>query len=72
MPRQKGTGKGKTGRFNIRLDEETANFYRSEANQHGLDASEYLRQLLLHGAIAANAVEIQENFKYTATEIQAN
>ncbi len=72
MPKIKRIGKGKTGRFNIRLDNDTADFYRSEANNHGLDVSEFFRQLLMRGVIASSVREIQEDLKCTAAEIREN
>lgn len=60
MPRKAGTGKGATGRFNIRLDDDTASFFRTKANEHGLSASEYLRQTLVKGVIAENVAEIEQ------------
>ena len=51
MPRLKGTGKGESERINIRLDPETARFYR---------AKEYLRQTLIQGVIAENVHEIEQ------------
>ncbi len=72
MTRKKWITKGESNRITIRFDELTRNFYSNEAKHHGLDVSEYLRQLLMRGVIAVNAVEIQENFRYTAAEIQAN
>ncbi len=72
MPRQKGIGKGETERFNIRMDKDTAHFYRKKANEHGLSVSEFLRQMLMHGIIAENVQEIEERLKHTASEIQAD
>lgn len=71
MPRKAGTGKGATGRFNIRLDDDTAAFFRTKANEHGLSASEYLRQTLVKGVIAENVAEIEERLKGLIDEIRA-
>lgn len=43
MPRTRGAGKRPTERFNIRMDEDTARFYRTKANEHGISLSLYLR-----------------------------
>ena len=59
MPRPKGSGKGETERFNIRLDPEAARYYRNKANEHGISISEYLRQTLVQGVIAENVNEIE-------------
>lgn len=72
MARLKGSGKGITERFNIRLDEDTAAFYRSKANENGISSSEYLRQLLMHGVIADNVREIELRLQQTAETIQSN
>ena len=60
MPRLKGTGKGESERINIRLDPETARFYRAKANEHGVSISEYLRQTRIQGGIAENVHEIEQ------------
>lgn len=69
MPRQKGTGKGSTERINIRLDEETAAFYRTKANEHGVSISEFLRQTLVQGIIAESIQEIEQRLKRAVEEI---
>ncbi len=70
MPRLKGTGKGPSERMNIRLDEETAGFYRSKANEHGISVSEFLRQMLVQGVIAENIQEIEERLRESVAEIR--
>lgn len=72
MPRPKGTGKGPTDRFNIRLDEDTASFYRTKANEHGISISEYLRQMLVQGVIAENVNEIELRFRRVIDEIRVD
>lgn len=72
MPRLKGTGKGPTERFNIRLDEETAAFYRTKANEHGVSLSEFLRQTLVQGVIAENVQDIEERLRQLLSEIRAD
>ena len=59
MPRQKGSGKGETERFNIRLDPEVARFYRTRANEHGISLSEFLRKTLVQGVISESVHEIE-------------
>lgn len=71
MPRAKGTGKGATERFNIRLDEDTARFYRTKANEHGISISEYLRQTLVQGVIAENVHEIEQRLRRLIDEFRA-
>ncbi|WP_338927638.1 hypothetical protein IHE33_15380 (plasmid) [Mycetohabitans endofungorum] len=71
MPRQKGSGKGPTTRFNIRLDEHTGAYYRSKANEHGVSVSEYLRQMLVQGVIAENVSEIEQRLQQTVAQINA-
>ena len=63
MPRAKGTGKGQTERFNIRLDGDTASFYRTKANEHGISISEYFRQTLVQGVIAENVQDIEQRMR---------
>ncbi len=72
MPRAKGTGKGPTERFNIRLDEDTARFYRTKANEHGISISEFLRQTLVQGVIAENVHEIEQRLRRLIDEIRAS
>lgn len=71
MPRMKGTGKGPTERFNIRLDEDTAGFYRTKANEHGTSISEFLRQTLVRGVIAENVQDIEQRMRRLLDEIRA-
>jgi hypothetical protein len=71
MPRQKGTGKGSTERFNIRLDAETAAFYRTKANEHGITISEFLRQTLVQGIIAESVQEIENRLKSTVEALNS-
>lgn len=70
MPRAKGTGKGPTERFNIRLDGDTASFYRTKANEHGISISEYLRQTLVQGVIAENVQDIEQRLRRLLDEIR--
>jgi len=72
MPRTKGTGKGPSERFNIRLDGGTAGFYRTKANEHGISISEYLRQTLVQGVIAENVQEIEQRLKRVVDEFRAS
>lgn len=60
MARPRGFGKGPTGRFNIRLDDDTAAFYRKQASLHGTTLSEFLRHLLIQGMIAESVTDIEE------------
>ena len=70
MPRTKGTGKGETERFNIRLDEDTARFYRTKANEHGVSISEYFRQTLVQGVISENVQDIEHRMRCLFDEIR--
>ncbi len=70
MPRTKGTGKGETERFNIRLDEDTARFYRTKANEHGVSISEYFRQTLVQGVISENVQDIEYRMRRLIDEIR--
>lgn len=72
MPRQKGSGKGETDRFNIRLDKDTGSFYRSKANEHGVSVSDYLRHVLVQGVIAETVQEIEERLRRTVAEINSS
>lgn len=71
MPRQPGTGKGETERFNIRLDKDTARFYRTKANEHGVSMSDYLRNTLVQGVIAENVHEIEDRLRALIAQIKA-
>ena len=55
------------GRFNIRLDDETADFYRKKAQAHRVSLSEYLRQTLVQGVIAENVASIEKRLSQIAT-----
>ncbi len=66
MPRVRGSGKGETARYNIRLDDDTAQFYKSKANQQGVSLSEYLRRTLVQGIIADNVLEIEQRLRSAA------
>lgn len=68
MPRKKGSGKGETERFNIRLDPEVASFYRTKANEHGISLSEFLRQTLVQGVIAENVHEIEARLQHLISQ----
>lgn len=70
MPRVKGTSKGETERFNIRLDEDTARFYRTKANEHGVSISEYFRQTLIQGVISENVQDIEYRMRRLIDEIR--
>ena len=70
MPRR-NTGKGPSDRFNIRLDEATADFYRRKANEGGITISEYLRQILVQGVVAENVVEIDARLRGVIAQINA-
>jgi hypothetical protein len=69
MPRQKGTGKGATERFNIRLDPAEASFYRTKANEHGISMSEFLRRTLVQGIIAENVQDIETRMRSVLSEV---
>ncbi|WP_459203498.1 plasmid mobilization protein (plasmid) [Ralstonia pseudosolanacearum] len=72
MPRKKGTGKGSTERFNIRLDEHTGAYYRTKANEHGVSVSDYLRQMLVQGVIAENVREIELRLQRVVAQINVS
>lgn len=71
MPRARSPGKGASDRFNIRLDPETAAYYRKRANENGISVAEYLRQLLVQGVIAENVQEIELRLKAAVAQINA-
>jgi hypothetical protein len=60
------------GRFNIRLDEDAAHFYRSQARAHKMSVPELLRQMLVQGVIAETVHEIETCLKYTVADIRAS
>lgn len=61
--------KGETERFNIRLDVNTASYYKKKANEHGVSLSEYLRQLLVQGVITETVEEIEVRLKDIVAQI---
>ena len=67
----KGQGKGETDRFNIRLDKDTAGFYRRKAKEAGLTVSDYLRKTLHEGVIAENIHEAEERIRALFAEARA-
>ena len=71
MPRPKGIGKGPTQQFSVRLDKETAAFYRKQANVHGMNIAEFFRYLLVQGVIAENVREIETRLQHPVDEMRA-
>ena len=69
MAKPRGSGKGPSYRYTIRLDEETARYYRARASDCGVTMSELLRQLLMHGVITETVVEIETRLKATVAEM---
>ncbi|MDJ1167691.1 hypothetical protein QHI69_37875 (plasmid) [Burkholderia gladioli pv. gladioli] len=59
MPPQKGSGRGISERFNIRLDAATAAAYRELAHAAGLPLSEFLRQTLTRGLVQQNVERVE-------------
>lgn len=71
MPRPKGTGKGESDRFIIRVPMETAAFYRRKANENGVSAAQFLRNMIEKGILAEDIQEIEERLKDTVAKIDA-
>ena len=67
----KAQGKGETERFNIRLDRDTAAFYRRRANQSGVSISEFLRKTLYEGVIAENIQDAEARMQALIATIPA-
>ena len=59
----KGQGKGPSTRFQIRLDEDSAAFYRRKAKEAGLSVSDLLRRLLHEGIVAENVQDVEERLR---------
>jgi hypothetical protein len=59
----KGQGKGETDRFNIRLDKDTAAFYRRRAKEAGITVSDLLRKTLHEGVVAENVQDVEDRIK---------
>ncbi len=83
MPKIKRIRKKDDNRVTFRLDEDTRQFYKAEAESRNIDLSEYIRQSVMRGLISDNAEKIQENFIYitskfleefidTASKVQEN
>ncbi len=53
----KGVGKGESKRFNVRLDDDTAAYFRRRAKESGVTVSELLRVTLHDGAVAHSLIE---------------
>lgn len=71
MAWKKGEGKGQTGRFNIRLEDEVGDYYRRKAKEHGVSVSEHLRRLLTQGMIAETALEIEQRMRSLLDELSS-
>ncbi len=71
MRRNQRTAKGETERFNIRLEKDTAYFYRKRAHEHGISVSEFLRHTLVQGVIAETVQEIELCLSRKVEEIRA-
>jgi hypothetical protein len=54
------------------LDSQTAAYYRSKANAHGISLSEFLRQTLVQGVIAESVTEFEKRLQKVANSIQEN
>ena len=70
MPRSKQTSLGATERFNVRLDPDSAAFYRAKANEHGISMSEFFRQILVQGIIADTVHEIELRLRAAVADIR--
>lgn len=59
----KGQGRGESDRFNIRLDKDTAAFYRRKAKEAGVTVSEFLRNTLHEGVVAENVQDVEDRIR---------
>lgn len=59
----KGQGKGEAQRFTVRLDPDTATFYRRKAKEGGVNISEFLRKTLHEGVIAENIQDVEDRLR---------
>lgn len=68
----KGQGKGETDRFNIRLDKDTAAFYRRRAKEAGMTVSDLLRKTLHEGVVAENVQDVEDRIKALIASIPSS
>lgn len=58
-------------RFNIRLDPETADYYRRQAQARRMSVSAYLRRTLIEGVITENVNEIEQRLQNIVSTISS-
>lgn len=63
MPRATGIGKGRNKPITIRLPPEEFDWYKSQANIHGVAMNTFLAKTLVDGAIAGKVQEFEERME---------
>ena len=54
----------------MRLDKDTALYYRRRAKERGVSLSDFLRNLIVQGMIAENALDIEQRMRAMIGEMQ--
>lgn len=54
----------------MRLDKDTALYYRRRAKERGVSLSDFLRNLIVQGMIAENALDIEQRMRVMIGEMQ--
>lgn len=60
MPKTPGTGKGRNKPITIRLPPDEFDWYKTQANVHGVPMNTHLSKLLVDGAIAGKVQEFED------------
>lgn len=54
----------------MRLDKETATYYRRRANERGVSLSDFLRNMIVQGMIAETALDVEQRMRAMLDEMQ--
>ncbi|MBO0501469.1 hypothetical protein J1C51_22115 [Chromobacterium haemolyticum] len=54
----------------MRLDKETALYYRRRANERGVSLSDFLRNMIVQGMIAETALDVEQRMRALIAEMQ--
>lgn len=54
----------------MRLDKETATYYRRRANERGVSFSDFLRNMIVQGMIAETALDVEQRMRAIIGEMQ--
>jgi hypothetical protein len=54
----------------MRLDKETATYYRRRANERGVSLSDFLRNMIVQGMSAETAIDVEQRMRAMLDEMQ--